>query len=113
MRSLLKIALASSALVLAAGAATPALAYDTIDCQRDTSAAERTICASQPLQTLDAQVTEKYTDIMLDSHIKSEVKRAMHESQVSFLQRRNRCGGDAGCLTEVMERRAARINHYR
>jgi uncharacterized protein len=114
MRPLPTLAATAVALALAIGStAAPALAYDTIDCQRDTGPAERAICSSQRLQTLDAQVTEKYTDIMLDSHIKSSVKQAVHESQVNFLHRRNHCGADADCLAEVMERRAVRINYYR
>jgi uncharacterized protein len=92
---------------------TPASAIDTIDCRRDHNAAERTICSSQALQTLDARITEQYADIMLDSHIKGSVKRAVHESQVEFLARRDSCGRDTECLTEVMGRRASRINFYR
>ena len=94
-------------------AATPAAAYDTINCARDHSPAERAICASERLQVLDAKVTEQYTDIMFDSYIKGPVKQAVHESQISFLQRRDRCGADVECLSEVMERRAMRINYYR
>ena len=94
-------------------AVTPAAAIETINCTRDHSPAERTICASQKLQILDAQVTESYADIMLDGHIKGHVKRAVAESQVSFLKRRDACGRDAECLTEVMELRANRINFYR
>jgi uncharacterized protein len=114
MRPLPTLAASAIALALALGAASaPALAYDTIDCQRDTGPAERAICSSQRLQLLDAQVTEKYTDIMLDSHIRGHVKQAVHESQVSFLQRRNQCGSNTECLAEVMERRVTRINYYR
>ena len=112
MRTPITIAAVLAALALA-GAATPAAAIDAIDCQADHSRAERAICASQSLQTLDARVTESYADIMLDSHIKGEVKRAVHESQISFLQRREQCGADTECLTEVMQRRAGRINFYR
>jgi uncharacterized protein len=112
MRLFFTLASTAAALMLAAGLATPSLAYDTIDCQRDTSPAERTICSSQRLQLLDAQVTEKYTDIMLDSYIKSSVKRAVHDSQVNFLQRRDQCGADRDCLTAVMGTRLVRINTY-
>jgi uncharacterized protein len=105
--------LAMAAVMLGVGAVAPAAAYDTINCQRDTGPTERAICASQRLQVLDAQVTEYYTDIMLDSHIKGEVKRALHDSQVAFLKRREQCGTDGACLAEVMERRASRINFYR
>jgi uncharacterized protein len=114
MRHLPTLAATAVALALALGTtAAPALAYDTIDCQRDTGPAERTICSSQRLQMLDAQVTEKYTDIMLDSHIRGTIKQAVHESQVNFLHRRNQCGSNAACITEVMERRVTRINYYR
>lgn len=104
---------AFAALLLAAAAAAPAAAIETIDCSRDRSPAERTICSSQRLQVLDAQVTESYADIMLDSHIKGSVKHAVHESQLDFLKRREACGRDVECLTEVMGRRSTRINFYR
>ena len=112
MRTPISIAALTASLALAA-ASTPAAAYDTINCARDRSAAERTICDSQRLQVLDAKVTEHYTDIMLDSYIKGPVKHAVHESQVEFLKRREQCKSDVVCLTEVMERRAMRINYYR
>ena len=96
-----------------AASITPAAAIDTIDCARDHNPAERTICSSQKLQVLDAKVTEAYADIMLDSHVKGHVKRAVLESQQSFLERRDACGRDSACLTEVMERRSSRIQFYR
>ena len=101
------------AALMAAAAATPAAAIETINCQVDHNLAERTICASRSLQTLDARVTEAYADIMLDSHITGHVKRAVHASQLEFLSRRDSCGSDAECLIELMERRATRINFYR
>jgi uncharacterized protein len=113
MRPLPTLTFAIASLALVAGSASPAAAFDTINCQRDHSVAERAICDSQRLQVLDAQVTDKYTDIMLDSHIKSDVKQRVHESQISFLRRRDQCGRDTECLADVMERRATRINYYR
>ena len=93
-------------------ALTPASAYDSINCARDNGVAERTICADQRLQVLDAKVTEVYTDIMLDSHIKGHIKQAVHESQINFLKRRDQCGRDVACLAEVMSLRASRIRNY-
>lgn len=108
------VVVATGLAALALGSAvTPAVAIETIDCSRDRGSAEKTICSSQKLQTLDAQVTEAYADIMLDGRIKGQVKSAVHESQLSFLARRDACGRDVECLTEVMERRASRINFYR
>ena len=105
--------IAAAAVLSLAAAATPATAIKTINCDRDHNASERTICSSQKLQILDAQVTESYADIMLDGHVKASVKSAVYESQRSFLQRRDACGHDVECLTEVMERRASRIAFYR
>ncbi len=110
MRSTFATSLTALALV---AVATPAMAIDTIDCGRDRNPAEKTICGSQRLQILDAKVTEAYADIMLDSHVRAHVKRAVQESQQSFLQRRDACGRDQVCLTEVMERRVNRIPYYR
>ena len=106
------LAAAIAALALTA-VATPAVAIDTIDCQRDQNPAERTICSSQRLQVLDAKVTEAYADIMLDGGIKARVKDAVYISQLEFLHRRDACGRDPRCLAEVMEHRASRINFYR
>lgn len=111
MRNL--IVLPASLALLALAAASPVVAYDTIDCGRDKSPAERTICSSQALQVLDAKVTESYADIMLDGSIKGQVKRAVHASQIEFLARRDTCGRNVECLAEVMERRSSRINFYR
>ena len=112
MRSPLLASVTFAALSLAAFA-TPAAAIDTINFRTDHTTAERAICASRSLQTLDAQVTEAYANILLDSRIEGDVKRSVHESQLAFLKRRDACGADAECLTEVMERRASRINFYR
>ena len=106
------LAITCAALTLAL-AATPAAAIETINCERDHNPAERTICASQKLQILDAKVTEAYADIMLDGRVKGHVKRAVAESQLSFLKHRDACGRDVECLSEVMDRRAIRINYYR
>jgi uncharacterized protein len=93
--------------------AAPAAAYDTINCKHDRNAAERTICSSQHLQILDAMVTEAYTDIMNNRYINARIKDAVHDSQVDFIARRDRCGRDSECLAELMQRRASRIKFYR
>ena len=101
------------AFLLLGTAISPAAAYDTINCERDRNPAERAICSNQRLQVLDARVTEAYTDIMLDGHIRSSVKDAVRESQQNFLKHRDACGRDPACLAEVMSLRASRINFYR
>ena len=105
--------LATLAVLWPGAVLTPAAAYDTIDCARDQNAAERTICASQRLQVLDARVTEAYTDIMLDGGVRASIKQAVYDSQQNFLKRRDACGRDAECLAEVMSLRATRISYYR
>ena len=95
-----------------AAAATPAAAIETIDCSQDRGSAERAICASHHLQILDATVAQAYAEIMHDSGINRRVKSAVHESQLEFLARRDACGHNTECLTEVMERRATRIHFY-
>ena len=101
------------ALLAVTVAATPAAAVETIDCDRDRGTAERAICASHHLQILDASVAQSYAEIMHDNGISRRVKSAVHESQLDFLERRNLCGRDTDCLSEVMERRATRIHFYR
>ncbi len=110
MRTFMLAATAAAAL---AAAASPAAAIDTIDCHADRNIAERTICSSNRLQVLDARVTEAYSDIMLDSGVKSSIKHAIYVSQLEFLRSRDACGRDARCLADVMERRVDRITFYR
>jgi len=112
MRPTFTLAAGLGALMLAA-AATPAAAIDTIDCDHDRNTAERAICASEHLQILDARVTQAYADIMHDARVRDGVKYAVYKSQVDFLARRDQCGRDTECLSEVMERRATRIDFYR
>ena len=108
----LAVATTFAALTLAATAG-PAAAIETINCERDHNPAERTICSSQKLQVLDANVTEAYADIMLDGHVKGYVKQAVAESQLTFLKRRDTCGRNVECLAEVMSMRVTRISYYR
>ena len=112
MRTPLTLAAPLAALAFAT-AVSPAAAIDTIDCRHDRNAAERTICSSHRLQILDAKVTEAYATIMKDLSIPGPVRTAVRDSQFTFLARRDACGRDADCLTEVMQLRAIRINYYR
>jgi uncharacterized protein len=110
-----RLTILAAATVLAALAASRASAavIQPIDCNIDlATSAERTICKSQHLQILDAQITEVYADLMGNRHIASAAKTRVRESQYQFLQRRNACGGDRDCLEEVMQRRLSRIHNY-
>ena len=113
MTRLITTALAAFALSAAVASTASASGIQTINCEADrANAAERTICASQSLQILDAKVTEVYADMMSSRRISRVVKANIRESQYSFLARRNACGHDRGCLAEVMSVRLTRIHYY-
>jgi len=102
------------ALTTLAAMSGPATAdsIETIDCRVDRNRAERTICASQHLQILDAKITEVYADVMKSRRVSSHVKDDMRRSQYAFLSRRDACGSDYICLNEVMTLRLGRIRNY-
>lgn len=93
----------------AVAVATPAHAIETIDCNRDTRVAERTICSSQRLQILDATVTQAYADVMYDAVISERIKNRVRWSQRAFLGERDRCGDDRRCLETSMQDQLARL----
>ena len=110
MTRLITTALAGFAVLGAIATTASASSIQTIDCQIDLSLdAERTICASQRLQILDAEITEVYADRMTDRRISPAGKAHLRNSQYAFLTRRNTCGADHGCLAEVMGARLTRI----
>jgi uncharacterized protein len=106
-------ALRSLALLATLAVAIPAHAIDTIDCSRDDSPAERTICSSQRLQILDAKMVEVYADLMSSRWLSTAGKANLQASQRSFLVRRDACGRNFGCLEAAMAGRATQLNFYR
>ncbi len=105
-----RITLAAFALAVLIAAPATATGIQTIDCHVDLgTAAERTICKSQRLQILDAQITEVYADLMTSGRVSFDAKARVRESQYRFLERRNACGADRDCLADVMERHLSRI----
>lgn len=107
-------AAAGLALVAAAGLGNAARAdtIETIDCSVDKNRAERTICASQHLQILDAKITEVYADVMNSRRVSVGIKDDLRRSQYAFLARRDACGASYGCLEDVMSMRLGRIRNY-
>lgn len=114
--SMLKTLTVATGLALAAFATASQSAraetIQTIDCAVDKNRAERTICASQHLQILDAKITEVYADMMNSRRVSPRVKDVLRDSQYSFLSRRDACGANYGCLEEVMSMRLGRIRNY-
>ncbi len=106
-------AAAGLALALLTAPAASAARFATIDCDARLNAAEKIICASQPLQILDAKITEVYAELMNERGRSRGAKADLHQSQLNFLARRNRCGANYDCLDDVMGMRATRINYYR
>lgn len=89
--------------------ARPALAIETIDCDKDRRLAERTICSSQRLQILDAVVVQAYADVMLDAVVSDRIKNRVKWSQRAFLRDRDRCGDDRRCLEASMQDQLERL----
>lgn len=105
------LGIAMAALAFTSATAT-AQSIQTIDCRNDVNRAERTICASQQLQILDAKITEVYADVMNDRRVSPLSKNDLRRSQFAFLSRRDACGGDYLCLEDVMKMRLGRIRNY-
>lgn len=97
------------AMVAIGAVARPALAIETIDCDKDTRIAERTICSSQRLQILDAIVVQAYADVMLDAVVSERIKNRVKWSQRAFLRDRDRCGDDRRCLEASMQGQLERL----
>jgi uncharacterized protein len=109
--SMTRFAFTAVVLIVAMSGAARANGIQTIDCALDRSlAAERAICTSQRLQILDAKITEVYADVMLSRRVAFDIKARVREFQYQFLDRRNACGSNRGCLEEVMEQRLSRIH---
>lgn len=115
MTSFKAVATATLIALAAIGATSGPAAADTIetiDCRVDRNRAERTICASQHLQILDAKITEVYADAMKSRRVSSHMKEDLRRSQYAFLSRRDACGADYICLNEVMTLRLGRIRNH-
>lgn len=102
----------AAGIAAAAGAPVEAASIQPIDCKVDLGVAERTICRSQMLQVLDAQITEVYADLMTSRRVSAAAKERVRVSQYEFLYRRDACGANRECLQEVMSRRLSRIYNY-
>lgn len=71
--------------------------------------AEWAICDSQTLGNLDDAMTTAYRRARFDSpHYRNQIKR----NQKRWLKRRNRCGGNFGCLRSTYQQRIFELEGY-
>ena len=86
--------------------AAPAYAKPSFDCGTARLPAELTICRVINLGDMDAQIASQFSEIM--SLATEADKGELKSEQRAWLQQRNACGADIGCLLTVMpERRLA------
>ncbi len=97
--------------VLAALASWPSATQAQSWCRnRDLSHAERLICRTPALQTLDRNLNALYRDAVKATKPGSAV--GIRESQHLWLGRRNACGLDEACIRAAYVKRDGDLRHY-
>jgi uncharacterized protein len=91
-------------LVLFAGSLT-AHAASPIDCAKDSTPAERTICHTPTLLQADARMTAYY-EIAIGL-VGMGVRGDLGDSQQAFPAVRNKCGVDKACILAAYKRQTA------
>lgn len=77
----------------------------SFDCARATTPAERAICESPALAQLDGETAASYAAAFAGLSAQDQSKLTAEER--AWLQQRNRCGADSGCLAQSMTARLA------
>ncbi|GED23504.1 peptidoglycan-binding protein [Halomonas halmophila] len=77
----------------------------SFDCRQARAAAEHAICGSGELARLDIAVHEAYQARLSGSSDRSSLR----QRQRDWIQERNRCGDDSGCLATAMRAREAEL----
>lgn len=89
--------LAASALLILPSHVAKAASFD---CNRASTAAERTICGNANLSQLDARTAGMYFTILGNDHPASTLAQVKN-SQRRFLGTRNACGANVDCLVDA------------
>jgi uncharacterized protein len=82
----------------------PAAAFN---CNTARTPTERTICAHNHLQVLDAQMEGCY--FATYNSLRGKLRREFRNAQRGWLNYRNSCGRNVGCLTGVYEERVEEL----
>jgi uncharacterized protein len=101
------LALMGAALMLAT---VPAAAgeYAPMDCAKAASPAEKTVCSNYHLGQLEARMATLYA--VATSLVAMGQRGDMQGAQRDFLQQRENCGANVGCLTHKYDARIADLN---
>jgi uncharacterized protein len=75
------------------------------DCGHPANPAERTVCAIPALRRLDGQVAKAYRRVESNLMRNSPDFKALVTDQGRWLQQRNDCASDAGCLQRQYQER--------
>lgn len=82
--------------------------YATMNCAKAESAAEKTVCGNYALGQLEARMATLYA--VATSLVAMGQRGDMLEAQRDFLQERENCGADVGCLTQKYDARIADLD---
>lgn len=95
MRILLPTALGAALLIACLQTAS------AFNCNTARTPTERTICAHNHLQVLDAEMESCYFNIL--ASLSGSEKKSFRNNQRAWLRQRNSCGASVGCLTRIYE----------
>jgi|GEM_PF-1600977 len=98
-KSLLSVFFVAQSLVLGLGEA----ASPSFDCARAATNTEHAICASDLLSALDREMADAYR--VARTGVGTDTRQHIREEQISWIGRRNACGGDADCIEARMRER--------
>ncbi|MCZ7595517.1 MAG: hypothetical protein M5U16_11920 [Hyphomicrobium sp.] len=100
------------AALAAAAVLVPGLAqaadYAPMSCAKAESAADKTVCGNYPLGQLEARMATLYA--VATSLVAMGQRGDMLGAQRDFLQERENCGADVGCLTAKYDARIADLD---
>lgn len=79
-------------------------------CAQARTPVEITICSDDSLQKLDTELSNVYSEAL--SKIPANQKRFFRQQQLGWLKKRDRCGRDATCLSDVLTQRIESLRSF-
>ena len=108
---ILRVTLSAVCLVVGALAAlSQGAEAQTFNCRTAQQPAERAICQSHLLSALDVQMSNHY--FRLIGSVGPQTARLIQADQRAWLQARNSCGYNFGCLESEYRRRLSELRSY-
>ena len=100
--------------MILAGAALLALSSTanaaSFSCYGNLTYTERAICDNPNLSNLDSQMASTYFQMIGGSS--KTLRRVLQRDQLGWLQRRNGCGANVGCLSAAYHSRLSQFDTY-